>query len=537
MSIYKIDEVCEVIKGNTPIQKAVCGEYPLVVTAEERLTNENYQFDCKAVCIPLVSSTGHGHASIKRIHFQEGKFALGNILAAVIPKNLNILRTEYLYVYLSYMKDIILVPLMKGSANVSLTIAALKSVEIEVPSINMQESIIKLSKNIKVDREILNNALEMQLSDINELRKSILYEAVQGKLVLQDDSDESGYILLERLRKEKNRLILEKKIKRENYNSFIDINEYKDELPMNWSLARLGDLSSLITKQTGFDYTKHIKPNLVNYKDHDNIPMIQTKNFKGDEFNLKTDYYLPINVAKKFPRILLDSDCLLLSIVGASIGNIGIFQLNQLCILGGAICKVNLLNNDLLEYIYYFLLSPQGQNEIMKNYKSTAQGTITVKDVREIIIYLPPLEEQKRIVEKINQLMFLCDELEENIKQSKEQSELLVQSVLQKAFINSNEEHQDVSFGEFIKQKRREKGITILGMLKLLKDMKSSEYTKIEEDVIKPEMVVIEKIAKALNLSDEETKVFKKLEVNSKVRKYIESEYETKIAARRIKRK
>ena len=58
-----------------------------MVTAEKRITHNEYQFDGKAVIIPLVSSTGHGHASLKRVHYQEGKFAIGSILAAVVVKD------------------------------------------------------------------------------------------------------------------------------------------------------------------------------------------------------------------------------------------------------------------------------------------------------------------------------------------------------------------------------------------------------------------------------------------------------------------
>ena len=78
---------CKITKGNTGIQKAKKGQYPLVVTAKENLSSENYQFDSQdgVVCIPLVSSTGHGHASINRIHIKKGKFALGSILAGIEP--------------------------------------------------------------------------------------------------------------------------------------------------------------------------------------------------------------------------------------------------------------------------------------------------------------------------------------------------------------------------------------------------------------------------------------------------------------------
>jgi len=139
----KLGKLCNIVKGKTGIQKAKPGQYPLVVTAEDRLTSNEYQFNQEAVCIPMVSSTGHGHASLNRIHYQEGKFALGNILCAVTSKDENILSTKFLYYYLSTYKDEILVPLMKGSANVSLSLTSLNNLEITIPPITKQHEIIK----------------------------------------------------------------------------------------------------------------------------------------------------------------------------------------------------------------------------------------------------------------------------------------------------------------------------------------------------------------------------------------------------------
>lgn len=259
----------------------------------------------------------------------------------------------------------------------------------------------------------------------DELKKSILQYAIQGKLIKQNPVDEPAQKLIERILDEKRRLMKEKKIKKENlsiiykdpsdnqfYEKFDDgsvvkLQSSEYDIPNNWCLARISQISSIVTKQTGFDYSKHIKPNLVTIKKENNLPMIQTKNFKGELFNLNTDYYIPIDIAKNFPKILLDSKCLLLSIVGASIGNIGIFSNKELCFLGGAICKVKLINEEMYKYLYYFLQSPQGYKEIMKNYKSTAQGTITVQDVRDIIIPMPPAKEQQRIVAKIDELFSL----------------------------------------------------------------------------------------------------------------------------------
>jgi type I restriction enzyme M protein len=139
-----IEEVCSIIKGETGIKKAIPGPYPMVTLAEERSSHNEYQFDTSAVLIPLVSSTGHGHASLKRIHYQEGKFALGTILCALVPKNPSELSSKYLYYYLSVMKDLLLVPLMKGMANVTLPMGRIAEVRIPIPTPENQEKIVAL---------------------------------------------------------------------------------------------------------------------------------------------------------------------------------------------------------------------------------------------------------------------------------------------------------------------------------------------------------------------------------------------------------
>ena len=143
-NLVPIGEVCVIKKGNTPIQKAREGVYPLVVTTMERRSSDTYQFNANAVCIPLISSRGHGVASLNHVYYQEGKFALGNILCAVIPTDENVLKAKFLYYYLEYSKDYTLVPLMKGGANVSMHCSDIEKVKIPIPTIQEQLRIISI---------------------------------------------------------------------------------------------------------------------------------------------------------------------------------------------------------------------------------------------------------------------------------------------------------------------------------------------------------------------------------------------------------
>ena len=103
-----------------------------------------YLPDILCYCITLLSSRGHGVASLNSLYYQEGKFALGNILCGVTPVNSDELSAKFLFYYLNHKKDTLIVPLMRGGANVSLTVDSLKRVRVPVPPISVQCEIVRI---------------------------------------------------------------------------------------------------------------------------------------------------------------------------------------------------------------------------------------------------------------------------------------------------------------------------------------------------------------------------------------------------------
>lgn len=181
--------------------------------------------------------------------------------------------------------------------------------------------------------------------------------------------------------------------------------------------SKLGALSSLITKQTGFDYSNTISPALVEESSDSTIPYLQTKHFKDGYWNYNTDYYIPKDVACKFPKILLNKKCLLFSIVGASIGNVAVFPATQTAFLGGAICKVDLLEEQNYEYVKHYMMSYYGQEQITARINSSAQGTITVQNVRDFKI---PIFENVQVQDKITKEIGFLSETISSLIQSKQ---------------------------------------------------------------------------------------------------------------------
>lgn len=210
------------------------------------------------------------------------------------------------------------------------------------------------------------------------------------------------------------------------------LNEYKKSVMLetfefycnkySYNNVKINNLSKLVTKQTGFDYSTYISPALLDTKEENTLPFLQTKNFKSNYFNLNTDYYIPKEVAYRFNKILLNKKSLLFSIVGASIGNVAVYPGKEEAFLGGAICKVDLINEELYDYIKYYMLSPKGQDQILVKVNSNAQGTITVQNVRDFKVPIFKDSINRRIVAYLDSK---CSEIDSIIETKKQQLELL----------------------------------------------------------------------------------------------------------------
>lgn len=140
----RLGELCVLTKGKSATLKTPPGDYPLIVTGPAPLSSNEYQFDGEAVCIPMVSSTGHGHASLKRVHYARGKFAVANIITAAQVIDSTICDTKYLFHCLQHFKDELIVSRMQGTANVSISQKVLAEIPVVIPSLPEQRRIVDL---------------------------------------------------------------------------------------------------------------------------------------------------------------------------------------------------------------------------------------------------------------------------------------------------------------------------------------------------------------------------------------------------------
>ena len=252
-----------------------------------------------------------------------------------------------------------------------------------------------------------NDMLEKAFPE--QLKKSILQWAVQGKLVPQDENDEPAEVLLERIRTEKEALIKAGKIKRDKHESVIfrrDNSHYEKlggieccideelpfEIPINWGWIRLGGIGEWGSGAT----PSRGHPEYYN----GDIPWLKT----GD----LTDSYITeipesiSEIALKNTSVKLNpAGSILMAMYGATIGKLGILTYpattNQACCACKPVQGIEPL------YLFYFLMSQR--KAFIKRGEGGAQPNISKEKIVATLMPVPPLAEQKRIVAKIEELM------------------------------------------------------------------------------------------------------------------------------------
>ena len=474
----RLGNVANLQKGLTGIQSAMPGKFPLVVTAATRSTCDHFDFDGAAAIVPMVSSTGHGHASLNRLHYQEGKFALGTILCAVFPIDEELVSARFIFEYLTAFKDDLLVSKMNGTANVTLTVGKIAEVPVPIIAPAVQRRVNELmalcdqlqaaqnEREAQRDRLVtaslhrigtapatadeaetgneittpLPEAARFHLAHlprlttrpehIKQLRQTILNLAVRGRLVPQDPNDETAVELLKRIQAEKARLVKEGKIKKDKPLPQISEEEKPFTQPTGWEWVRM---------QTAFDVRDgtHDTPK---YVECDGVPLITSRNFIDGKISfddVKLISWSDHNSIKQ--RSGVDRRDILYSMIGGNIGNQVIVDTDrEFSIKNVALFKYYTKKESLPEYLNLFLKTMT--IGLQNNAVGGAQPFVSLSLLRNIPFPIPPLAEQHRIVAKVDELMALCDQLEAQLTTTQTDSRRLLEAVLSDALAPVMEE-------------------------------------------------------------------------------------------------
>lgn len=306
--------------------------------------------------------------------------------------------------------------------------------EVCLPELQEQFQVVEQIKKLQILKETLDSDLQFQYKSIHHLRQSILREAIQGKLVPQDPNDERASILLKKLYCQKESLIREKKIKKEKSLPQINEEEIPYELPQGWEWVRLASIA--IKLGAGSTPTGGKKV----YLDK-GIKFIRSQNVWND--GLKTDdiVFISEEINNKMRGSQVKANDILLNITGASIGRSCVVEEQfDMANVNQHVSIIRLIDPRLNSYIHKCIISPYIQNLIMDVQVGVSREGLSMEKLGKFLIPIPPLNEQKRIVEMVDQLFALCDQLENEVKKSMRESEILIQSVLQEKFRTTNKE-------------------------------------------------------------------------------------------------
>ena len=296
--------------------------------------------------------------------------------------------------------------------------------EIKLPSMQEQHRIVERIQAVENDIIELDKEVMQQYEDCKNLRQSILQQAVEGKLCEQNPDDEPASALLERIQKEKDKLIKEGKIKKPKELPPISNEEKPFALPKGWEWCRLADLYVVNPKN---EPNENIEVSFV--------PM----NLISDGFNNKhlSEKRMWFDVKKGYTHFQ-EHDIGIAKITPCFENRKSVIFKNLYNHIGAGTTELFILrairniNNC---YILFCLKNDRFINGGVSTYTGTAgQQRVSKSFIENFLVPIPPLQEQQRIVEKVNKLMLLCDELEKEVNIAQQYASQLMESVLQEAF-------------------------------------------------------------------------------------------------------
>jgi type I restriction enzyme, S subunit len=271
--------------------------------------------------------------------------------------------------------------------------------------------------------------LTTRIEHIQQLRRTILNLAVQGKLVPQDPIDEAASLLLLKIEAEKLRLAKEGKIKKPNVRLSGERSGAPHELPAGWEWVKLGELCHFENGDRSRNY-----PSGSDIKS-EGVPFVNTKNIVQHRVRFDDlDFITEEKFKSLRSGILMDSDILI--VLRGSVGKFGLFKASDRYKTGFINAQLLILRNyDLrvMDYCMVYLMSGIFQDLAFKHSTGSAQPQLAAGNLSTVRVPLPPLAEQQRIVAKVDELVTVCDQLEAQVTTKQTESRRFLEALLHEA--------------------------------------------------------------------------------------------------------
>lgn len=297
-------------------------------------------------------------------------------------------------------------------------------IEIQLPSLNWQHEIVRQIQGVANYIEEVNRQIQQQAEYAEMLRQSILQQAVEGKLCEQDPNDEPASVLLKKIKAEKERLIAEKKIKKQKPLPPISEEEKPFALPKGWEWCRLPEIGELSRGKS-----KHRPRNDATLYKDGKYPLVQTGDVAraGTFITTYTALYNDVGLAQSR---MWEKGTLCITIA-ANIADTGILSFDA-CFPDSVVGFQPFVPELDVEFFKWYI--DMSKKNLEKYAPATAQKNINIDILSGLIVPLPPKNELKKITRKAKNILALCDSLSHELLQSKQYASQLMESVLQEAF-------------------------------------------------------------------------------------------------------
>lgn len=323
---------------------------------------------------------------------------------------------------------------VKGGIKTEIKPKTFLPIEIKLPDLIEQQKLNQYFDSFEQELIELKSELNNQEKYITQLKQAILQEAISGKLTAEwrkqnpmqkGDPDTDAVALLDKIKAEKQQLINDGKLKKEKPLPPISSDEVPFSLPDGWVWCRLVDIAE------GFEYGTSSKSLKIG-----KVPVLRMGNLQNGVIDL-TDLVYTDN-EEEIEQYKLSYGDLLFNRTNSRelVGKTSLFLYNKKTIYAGYLVRYRMIGKINFYYTNY-VMNSQLHREWCNIVKSDAigQSNINATKLRSFIFPLPPLAEQKAIVEKVDYLMKQIEELEAQIKHRKQLAEELMQTVLREAFV------------------------------------------------------------------------------------------------------
>ena len=305
---------------------------------------------------------------------------------------------HYIYYFLLAEKENISLK-ASGTTFKELSGTEFRKIFIPLPPLAEQKRIVeKIEELLALVDDLETNKTDLQ-SYIKQAKSKVLEMAVRGELVPQNPEDEPASVLLERIKKEQKSS--KSKGKTTEHNTHYE-EELPFDIPENWVWCRLGEVCDF---ENGFAFSSD------NYCSQ-GIPLIRISNIQNSKIDLKDVVFVDKIVDEKF---IVEKGDLLIAMSGATTGKMGNYTLEEKAYLNQRVGNIRIKAESVLypKYRDFFMLTKS--NDVLKMAYGGAQPNISGKMIESLLLPLPPLTEQKRIVEKIEEIFSALEFIEESL--------------------------------------------------------------------------------------------------------------------------